>query len=177
MRDRSLAGKISAPPLRPGLPGVPSGSPLGPFLLKGPRAGSGPIPAGPELRAVSLLLEALGLFRSETLVYLTVQEADQQVTRMKWEQIFEGMWRMISASAIPVSLANRLSNASWSDPLLVCFSCLPLLKGERAARAHHSMGTPPSIICSNVAFTCLYSSSVYTCGSRRRTPRVRFTSA
>ncbi len=38
---------------------------------------------------MSLLLEALGLFMSKTLVYLTVQEAARRVPGMKRQQVFE----------------------------------------------------------------------------------------
>ena len=41
--------------------------------------------------AVSLLLEALGVFMSRTMVYYTVQRAAQNVPGMKREEVFEGV--------------------------------------------------------------------------------------
>jgi len=41
--------------------------------------------------AVSLLLEALGLFMSKTLVYYTVQEAARKVPGMRRERVMEGV--------------------------------------------------------------------------------------
>jgi transposase-like protein len=40
--------------------------------------------------AVSLLLEALGLFMSKTLVYYTVQEAAQKVPGLRRDKVIEG---------------------------------------------------------------------------------------
>lgn len=41
--------------------------------------------------AVSLMLEALGLCMSKTLVYLTVQRASERVPGMRRKQVFEGL--------------------------------------------------------------------------------------
>jgi len=43
--------------------------------------------------AVSLLLEALGLPMSKTLVYLTVQKAGKRVPGMRRERVLEGYGR------------------------------------------------------------------------------------
>jgi transposase-like protein len=41
--------------------------------------------------AVSLLLEALGLFMSKTLVYYTVQEAARKVPGLRRDRVMEGV--------------------------------------------------------------------------------------
>ena len=46
---------------------------------------------GLSSRAVSLLLEALGLLMSKTLVYYTVQEAARKVPGMRRERVMEGV--------------------------------------------------------------------------------------
>lgn len=84
--------------------------------------------------AVSSLLEALGVYMSKTLVYLTVQKAGERVPGMKREQVFEG----IRTPALGSDITTVKVKGEWYpigvtvDPVRGLVLTVDGLKGEDA---------------------------------------------